>query len=108
MRSDKVLLKTRSHANQLRNGFFTPRTVNGTPNSLLNLFSLLRTKKREDSTVATASFVEVFPTEPVIITMRGRYLRTIALATSASVLTIIIFKSFFIGALWLAVRCSNS
>ena len=60
-----------NHAKGLRHGFSTPRMVNGTPNSLLKLFSLLRTRKRVARTSATASFVEVFPTEPVTMTMRG-------------------------------------
>jgi len=46
--------------------------VNGTPNSLLKLFLLLRTEKRAESAAAMASFVEVFPTEPLTSTVRGR------------------------------------
>src|SRR3989344_3108630 len=84
-----------NQASGLPHGLSAPRMVNGTPNSLLKLFSLLRTRKRDARTDATASFVEVFPTEPVTITMRGWYRSTTARARSASTEATMNLKRFF-------------
>src|ERR1035437_1295260 len=81
--------------NGLFHPFGTPSIVNGTPNSLLKLFSLLRTKRKEESTVNIASLVDVLPTLPVTAIILGLYFLRTILASQVRISTTIFLNIDF-------------
>ena len=62
---------TANHSLGLHHGFFTPKMVNGTPNSLLKLFITRAHKETSREHRCNCILRRGLPTEPVTITMRG-------------------------------------